>query len=303
MTIAVANAPCSYGAFEVTVGVDPNVPAGVSLLDHVAAAGYEGIDLGPVGYLGVGRELHDRLAARGLALAGGYVPLPFPDPAALTAEIDYLDALLDIFDAAPDGPAAPRPTLADAGSPARRAAPGGGAYDPGLSLDEAGWRHFADGVARAADRCRERGYEPAFHHHTGTYIEGVAEIERLLELTDVDLCLDTGHLLVGGGEPAQALRDWGTRINHVHLKDAQRKIVAGIVADAAPVEEIWRRRAFCALGQGDVGLDEVLTALTDISYAGWVIVEQDIFPDPAEPPGRPAADQAANREWLRARGI
>jgi len=34
MTISVANAPCSYGAFEVTVGVDPNVPDGVALLDQ-----------------------------------------------------------------------------------------------------------------------------------------------------------------------------------------------------------------------------------------------------------------------------
>jgi inosose dehydratase len=302
MTISVANAPCSYGAFEVTVGIDPNVPDGVALLDHVSAAGYAGIDLGPVGYLGTGSALHDRLAARGLVLAGGYVPLPFPDPAALAGEIGYLDALLDIFDTAPDGPP-PRPTLADAGSPARRAAPGGGGYDPSLSLDATAWRHFADGVARAAERCRERGYEPAFHHHTGTYIEGVAEIERLLELTDVNLCLDTGHLLVGGGEPAKGLLDWAERINHVHLKDARRDVVGGIVADAAPVEEIWRRRAFCALGQGDVGMEEVLAAITDIGYSGWVIVEQDIFPDPAEPPERAAADQAANREWLRARGV
>jgi inosose dehydratase len=302
MTISVANAPCSYGAFEVTVGTDPNVPDGVSLLDHVAAAGYEGIDLGPVGYLGTGPVLADRLAARGLVLAGGYVPLPFPDPAALADEIGYLDGLLDIFDGAPEGPP-PRPTLADSGSPARRAAPGGGGYDPSLSLDAAGWRRFADGVARAAERCRERGYEPAFHHHTGTYIEGIAEIERLLELTDVNLCLDTGHLLVGGGEPAKGIRDWADRINHVHLKDARREIVAGIVADSAPLEEIWRRRAFCALGQGDVGMEEVLSAITDVRYSGWVIVEQDIFPDPAEPPGRAAADQAANRDWLRVRGI
>jgi inosose dehydratase len=302
MTISVANAPCSYGAFEVTVGVDPNVPDGEALLGYVADAGYEGIDLGPVGYLGTGRELHDRLADLGLVLAGGYVPLPFPDPDALRAELGYLDALLDTLDAAPDGPP-PRPTLADAGSLARRAAPGGGATNRDIGLDDTGWRHFADGVARAADRCRERGYEPAFHHHTGTYIEGVWEIERLLELTDVSLCLDTGHLLVGGGEPAQGLRDWGARINHVHLKDARRDIVAGIVTDRAPVEEIWRRRAFCALGQGDAGLEDVLAAIGEIGYAGWVIVEQDIFPDPAEPPERPAADQAANREWLRARGI
>ena len=302
MTISVANAPCSYGAFEVTVGTDPNVPDGLSLLDHVAKAGYQGIDLGPVGYLGTGGELHDRLAARGLVLAGGYVPLHFPDPAVLAGELAYLDALLDIFDAAPDGPP-PRPTLADAGSPARSANPGGGAKNRDIGLDEAGWRHFADGVARAAGRCRDRGYEPAFHHHTGTYIEGVGEIEELLARTDVSLCLDTGHLLVGGGEPAQGIRDWGSRINHVHLKDAHRDIVASIVADHAPVEEIWRRRAFCALGQGDTGMEEVLQVISGIGYSGWVIVEQDIFADPAEPAERAAADQAANREWLRARGI
>ncbi len=302
MTISVANAPCSYGAFEVTVGVDPNVPDGAALLDTwrmpVTRASTSGrsVTSAPDANCTTGWP------ARGLVLAGGYVPLPFPDPDALRAEIGYLDALLDIFDAAPDGPP-PRPTLADAGSLARRAAPGGGGTNRELGLDDAGWRHFADGVARAADRCRERGYEPAFHHHTGTYIEGVGEIERLLELTDVGLCLDTGHLLVGGGEPAQGLRDWGARINHVHLKDARREIVAGIVADRAPVEEIWRRRAFCALGQGDVGMEDVLAAIAEIGYDGWVIVEQDIFPDPAEPPERPAADQVANREWLRARGI
>jgi hypothetical protein len=35
--IYVANAPVSYGAFEVTVGINPNVPDGTALLDAVAA--------------------------------------------------------------------------------------------------------------------------------------------------------------------------------------------------------------------------------------------------------------------------
>ena len=33
--MTVANAPCSYGAFEITVGVDPNVPSALTLLDEV----------------------------------------------------------------------------------------------------------------------------------------------------------------------------------------------------------------------------------------------------------------------------
>ncbi len=79
--IAVANAPVSYGAFELTVGRDPNVPDGLRVLDQVAGAGYAGIDLGPVGYLGTGEEMADRLAERGLGLSGAYLELPYAEPA------------------------------------------------------------------------------------------------------------------------------------------------------------------------------------------------------------------------------
>src|SRR5215470_20443364 len=98
-TIAVANAPVSYGAFEVTVGHDPNVPNGTEVLDQVAEAGYAGIDLGPVGYLGTGERLGELLAARGLGLAGAYLELPYADPDALDRTMPELDAMLSVFDA------------------------------------------------------------------------------------------------------------------------------------------------------------------------------------------------------------
>lgn len=303
LDVHVANAPCSYGAFEFTVGVDQNVPDGLAVLDYVTAAGYAGIDLGPVGYLGTGGQLRDRLAERGLALAGGYVPLPFSDSDAFARRMGYLGSLLDLFDAAPAGPMPARPTLADAGSPARQANPGVAVSNRDIGLDDEGWAVFAEDLITAVSMCRDRGYEPTFHHHLGTYVEAVWEIERVLELTDVGLCLDTGHLLAGGGEPVAGLREWSARINHIHLKDANRDLVTRIVADRAPMEEIWRRRAFCALGDGDVGMDEVLRTIVTNGYAGWLVVEQDIFPDPAESPGQVAARQAANRAWLRERGI
>jgi inosose dehydratase len=298
----IANAPVSYGAFEITVGVDPHVPDPVTLLDSVTEAGYDGLDLGPVGYLGGPDELSARLAERDLGLAGGYLELPFSEPARLQGAMPELDALLDIFDRIASGAERPKPTLADAGSPARAALPGRAAIDPGVGLDEAAWSRFADGLARVAQRCRDRGYEPTFHHHTGTYIEAVWEIERLLEVSDVGLCLDTGHLLVGGGDPLRAIREWAPRINHFHLKDARRSILAEIVAERAPVQEIWRRRAFCALGDGDIAVEDVLTGVAEIGYAGWLVVEQDVLPDP-DNPGQPAIDQRRNREYLRARGI
>ena len=50
----------SYGAFEITVGIDPLVPEPLELLDDVANAGYAEIDLGPLGYLGSPGELTGR---------------------------------------------------------------------------------------------------------------------------------------------------------------------------------------------------------------------------------------------------
>src|SRR4051812_19114477 len=200
--VLVANAPVSYGAFEITVGVDPHVPDPVTLLDWVSAAGYEGLDLGPIGYLGTGEVLAQRLSERRLGLAGGYLGLAFSEPDKMHAGLVELDALLDIFDAA-GGVEPPKPTLADAGSAARSRYPGRAALDHSVGLDDAAWKRFGDGLARAVERCRERGYEPTFHHHTATYVEAHWEIERLLEVSDVGLCLDTGHLLLGRGDPVE----------------------------------------------------------------------------------------------------
>ncbi len=299
--ILVANAPVSYGAFELTVGILPDVPDGAEVLDEVASAGYAGIDLGPIGYLGDGKQLADNLDRRGLALAGGFFELPFSDPERMPAAARDLDALFDVFDAASNGSKAPRPrpTLADAGSDLRRSRPGQAAIDRSLGFDSAAWKHFAEGVEMAVARCRERGYEPTFHHETGTHIEAPWEIEKVLELTSIGLCLDTGHLLLGGGDPTRAMRDWGSRINHMHLKDARRAIVEQIVREAAPVSEIWRRQAFCRLGEGDLDVEGVLEAMRD-GYSGWLVVEQDVLPDRN---GRPAVDQRANRQYLAARGF
>ena len=301
--IVVANAPVSFGAFEITVGIDPNVPDGVQVLDQVKAAGYDGIDLGPAGYLGTTQELESRLRDRHLGLAGGYLELPYSDPASLKPALHELDVLLDMFDAAgtPVHGLKPKPTLADKGSEERRANPGKAAHNRALGLNSEGWKKFADGLEQAVARCRERGYEPTFHHETGTYIEAAWEIEKMLELTSIDVCLDTGHLLVGQGDPVKAMKDWKGRINHLHLKDARLEVIKGIVSEAASAMEIWRRGAFCALGKGDVDIEEILR-LTKQDYAGWLVVEQDVLPD-ASAPKRPGLDQIANRQYLAARGF
>jgi inosose dehydratase len=305
MKITVANAPISYGAFELTVGIDPSVPDGEGVLNEVTAAGYAGIDLGPVGYLGHGPVLAERLATRGLGLAGAYLEFPFSNPDALVSLYPELDAMLDTFDAvkgAVPGPA-PRPTIADAGSERRRANPGRSHADASWGLDEEGWAKFAQGLAIIVERCRARGYEPTFHHETGTYVEAPWEIAKVLQVSDIGLCLDTGHFFIGGGDPVTALREWSNRINHVHLKDAVRSKMDGVIADNEPTPAIWSREVFCALGDGDVDCVGILDELEAMNFSGWLVVEQDIFPQTAARFAQAIDDQKLNREFLTSHGL
>jgi inosose dehydratase len=289
--IRVANAPVSFGAFEITVGIVPGVPSGVEVLAAISGAGYEGTELGPPGYLGDRDTLGPALARHGLELVGAYVPLALSqaDP-----DLGELAATLELFDAA--GARGARPVLADAGSDERGRLPGRAANDRALGLDEAGWRTLADGVAGAARLARSRGYEPTFHHHAGTYVEAPWEIERLLELTDVGLVLDTGHLLLGGGDPVAGLRDWRARIDHVHVKDCRLAVLESVIAEGADMETAWRRGVFCELGTGDVDLDAFVRELA--GYEGWLVVEQDRIPAAGEEASEAAAAQARNRAWL-----
>lgn len=275
--VRVAAAPCSFGVF---TGADA-AAGGTALLDVVAGLGYAGVDLGPPGYLGGAAGL----AHRGLALAGGWVQVRAEDP-----DLGDLAIVLDAFDAAGGKPV---PTLA-AGGPAQAVA----GRAPQLGAAE--WAGFVALLRRAVDQCRARGYAPVFHPHVGTWVETPAQTQRLLDTVDVDLCLDTGHLALGGGDPLAALDDWGERITHVHLKDVRLGAARELAAAGAPLQAVWEQGVFCELGEGDLDLDAVLDRLPPLS--GWLVVEQDRVVTDRDGWAAAAAAQGRNRAWLRERG-
>ncbi|RFA13526.1 sugar epimerase [Subtercola boreus] len=276
MKATVAGAPVSFGVFELTPEGAETVAAD-DMLDILAASGYGGVDLGPLGYLGRGAQLRERLDRFGLELAGGWVQLPFSDDEAFEASLPSLDEALRVFsDAAESGPARlPLPTLADDGSAPRRAAPGRGASEDPLSDD--GWQRLAANAGRAAERVRKAGFEPTFHHHAGTFVESPAEIDRFLSVVDIDLTLDTGHLFIAGGDPIDAARRWGDRINHLHLKDVDLTELRCVLAAGGGMREVWSSGSFVAFGRGDIDLAGVMAAIDERGFDGWVVVEQDVL--------------------------
>jgi len=137
----------------------------------------------------------------------------------------------------------------------------------------------------------------AFHNHAGTFVETPQEVDRLLASCDPDLvglCLDTGHYIVGGGNPAEALRRYGTRVTHVHLKD----VAPGPLADLRDGRlvgflDALQRYIFCGLGKGSVDLAGFVDGLRRAAFAGWMVIEEDTSPDP------PLTAARRNRRYLQ----
>jgi inosose dehydratase len=142
----------------------------------------------------------------------------------------------------------------------------------------AAYAELADLLAELVDAAPD-GAQVAFHPHTATWIEAPDEVAALAaKLSDngAGICLDVGHYLVGGGEPARAIRALGELVTHVHLKDVDAWVLARLRAgDLAGFGAAVRERIFTELGNGALDLHGVLSTLDAIGYTGWLMVEQD----------------------------
>jgi inosose dehydratase len=98
----------------------------------------------------------------------------------------------------------------------------------------------------------------------------------------VGLCLDVGHAIVGGGDPAALIERFGDRVVHVHLKDVAPQPLAALRAgELEGFLPALEARLFAPLGSGILDLPAVLAALAARRYRGWLMVEQDTAWEPA----------------------
>jgi inosose dehydratase len=178
-----------------------------------------------------------------------------------------------------------------------------GGIRPGDGLSDVEWDGFADRAARVASAVRDAtGLRTVFHHHCAGYVETPGEIDALMSRTPPDLvglCLDTGHLMYGGGNPVDAIARYRDRIWHVHFKDCDPELARRARDEGWDYHAAVRHGIFCELGQGMVPFRRVLDALRLEEYEGWIVVEQDVLPGL----GTPAASARRNREFLARLGL
>src|SRR5206468_12308860 len=125
----------------------------------------------------------------------------------------------------------------------------------------------------------------ALHPHWGMAIEPGQHIERLLDASDVRLCLDTGHVYLGGADPVAIARAARGRVLHVHLKDVDPVRAQRVRNGEVPFRQAVIDGLFVRLGKGAVDIAGVIETLEADGYRGWYVLEQDVSLTEEPPPG------------------
>src|ERR1700739_4272332 len=128
------------------------------------------------------------------------------------------------------------------------------------------------------------------HPHLGTIVETPDDLERVLTGSSVRLCLDTGHLLIGGTDPGELGRAGAERIPPLPLKDVDQAFAARVKAGDLTYTQAVAQRMFTPLGQGDVGIAAIVTTLRENGFDGWFVLEQDTILDAEPVEGGPVDD-------------
>lgn len=249
--------------------------------------GLTATELGPDGFLPSDPSaMANVLSWHGLQAVGGFTPLLLHVPGH-----DPLPAVNHIL----DGYAA---TGADV--LVLSAATGADGYDTRPQLDDDGWQTLLANLDRLASVAAERGVLAVLHPHVGTMIENGDEVQHVLDGSSISLCLDTGHLLIGGSDPAVLARQAPERIAHLHLKDVDSTVAAKVRSGRLDYSEAVKQSMYRPLGTGDVDVPAIVGHLRAHGYNGWYTLEQDTILS-GEPQGEgPVADVRTSTDHLRA---
>jgi len=280
----IAGAPISWGVCEVPgwgyqLGPD-------KVLAEMREVGLLATELGPDGFLPAEPDaMATVLAQHGLQAVGGFTPLllhvPSHDP------VPEVERILEGY------------VASNASTLVLSSVSGQDGYDSRPELDDKGWQTLLDNLSRISQIAVEKGIRAVLHPHVGTMIENTAEVQRVLDGSSINLCLDTGHLLIGGTDPAELTRQAPERVAHVHFKDVDASKAKHVQDGRWTYTEGVTRGMYRPLGTGDVDVAAIVEYLTKRGYDGWYTLEQDtILQDKPQGEG-PVGDVRTSADNLR----
>lgn len=146
------------------------------------------------------------------------------------------------------------------------------------------WAQVTVGLERLASLAAEKGMKLSYHHHMGTGVQDMDEIDELMARTkNVWLLYDTGHAVFAGIDHVRLLEKYISRIIHVHLKDARKHVLARVGPEKMSFLNAVREGAFTVPGDGMIDFEPVFKILEEYGYKGWFVVEAEQDPSKANP--------------------
>ena len=154
-------------------------------------------------------------------------------------------------------------------------------------MNDEEWDTFCTGMNKLGKIAKEEyGIALTFHHHMGTVVQSLAEVDRMMENTDpeyVSLLFDTGHFTYCGEDLLEVVKKYVHRIKHVHLKDIRPEVVEQVKKENMSFLAGVRAGAFTIPGDGCINYDPIFKVLEDAGYEGYMVVEAEQDPAKANP--------------------
>ena len=234
------------------------------VLAEMQQVGLSATELGPDGYLPDDvDDLASLLNRFGHTLIGGFVPTVLHRPELASENLAYVERVAG--------------TLARLGAVVMvlGADSHHSGFDRSIELTEAEWDTFLANLDRVMQIASGHGLSTALHPHWGMAVVRQDHVERVLDQSRVDLCIDTGHLALAGANPVDIAKTAIGRVAHVHLKDLDESLARQVRSGELTFHQAVIDGLFVPLGAGSVDVGVFIELLESQRYQGWYVIEQD----------------------------
>lgn len=157
-----------------------------------------------------------------------------------------------------------------------------------IVFTEEEWKRLTNGLNALGELAQKRGLSLCLHHHMGTGIQSLEEVDRLMESTDpnyVFLNYDCGHFYFAGEDPVKALEKHIGRTRHIHLKDVRPAVLERVMPENLSFLQAVKAGIYTVPGdpEGCIDFPALIKIIDEHQYKGWVVVEAEQDPAKANP--------------------
>lgn len=265
----IAAAPISWGVCEVPGWGHQMSPERV--LKEMSDLGFTATEFGPVGFLPLDPAIKAAiLKDHAMTATGGFFPVVLHK-----ADYDPIPAIKKELEGYVASGANVLVLAANSGIEG---------YDEELPvLSDAEWEILFRNLDAIKAVAAQVGVQTVLHPHVGTMVETYDHVMRVVNGSKIQFCLDTGHMMIGGTNPAEFAEKYPNRVAHAHLKDVNEAVAAKVRTHEVTYYDGMINNLYTPLGQGDANIREIVRSLVKYGYTGWFVLEQDlaIFEEPA----------------------